>query len=201
MEDRGGISKVKNDSSLNGTPSREMMTRIHLGCGKNIRQGWINVDSVSAPGVNKVINLEKFPYPFASNSAQEIMINHCLEHLQDPDKVIHELHRILRSGGKLTVRVPHFTSSGAFSPLHKTYWHTRIFDHYVKNKSLATHSLEEHKPLFASLRKRIRFTKGFAFWNHLIEWVVNINDATRRVYECHFCFIFPAFEIIAEYRK
>ncbi len=177
------------------------MTKINLGCGKKMRKGWINVDGINAPGVDKIIDLEQFPYPFASNSTQEIMMNHCLEHLQFPDKVIHELHRILVPGGKLTIRVPHFTSSGAFSPLHKTYWHSRIFDHYVKNKNLRTHSLEEHKPLFTSLQKRIRFTKGFAFWNQGIEFAVNINEKTRLLYENHFCFWFPAFEIIARYTK
>jgi len=42
---------------------------------------------------------------------------HVLEHLNEPIKKVEELHRILKVGGKLFIRAPHFSSMGAFSDI------------------------------------------------------------------------------------
>ena len=67
-------------------------------------------------------NLDVFPYPFENNSVELIEMNHVLEHLCDPFKVMSELHRILIDGGRLIINVPHF-SRGLTHPEHK-----RCFD-------------------------------------------------------------------------
>ena len=177
------------------------MIKINFGCGSEIKSGWINVDYMEGRGVDKVVNLNSFPYPFKDNSVDQIYSSHNLEHLEEPCRTIKEFHRIFKNQGIITIKVPHFTSPGAFSPLHKTYWNCRVFQHFYKNTKWNSDSLDEFIPLFKKMQIKINFKKGKILWNHLIEKIVNINEFTRLLYENHFCFMFPAHDIIVNYRK
>ena len=81
--------------------------KINLGCGSDIKRGFINVDMVKAPGVDIVCDLNKYHYPFESNSADMILMQHSLEHLFEPYKAIVECHRILKPNGILEIEVPY----------------------------------------------------------------------------------------------
>lgn len=91
---------------------------LNIGCGKTRIPGSIGVDVVDIENyVDVVHDLNVTPYPFEDNYADEIHLYHVLEHLQEPLKKLEELHRILKPGGKLHIRVPHFSSMGAFSDI------------------------------------------------------------------------------------
>ncbi len=91
---------------------------INLGCGAVRIPGSIGVDRVAISDfVDVVHDLDKVPYPFKNNSVDEIHFYHVLEHLQQPIKKMEELHRILKPGGIIYLRVPHFSSMGAFSDI------------------------------------------------------------------------------------
>ncbi len=93
--------------------------KLNFGCGKDIKPGFINVDYVKHDGVDIVHDLGEIPYPFESNSADEIVMSHVLEHLVYPLKAIIECHRILKTGGLLYISVPHKNSGVAYSLDHK----------------------------------------------------------------------------------
>src|SRR3989344_219538 len=156
------------------------MKKLNIGCGRDILPGWTNIDYVKFTGIDMCFDLNKLPYPFEDCEIDEILMSHCLEHLENPILVIEELARILKQGAKLTIKVPHFSSSGAFSPLHRTYWHSRIFNHYVNGTRWQTNSLDERTSLiFNNVDKKIVFTKGIFFFNYIIEFFVNINDTAQ----------------------
>ena len=91
---------------------------LNIGCGKTRLPHSIGVDLVPIEGfVDIVHNLDLLPYPFESDYADEIHMYHVLEHLHDPLQKIEELHRVLKSGGVLYLRVPHFSSMGAFTDI------------------------------------------------------------------------------------
>lgn len=91
---------------------------LNLGCGKVRIPDSIGVDRVKIEGYVDVIHdLDLLPYPFESNSYNEVHMYHVLEHLKDPLKKIEEIHRILKPGGILYLRVPHFSSMAAFTDL------------------------------------------------------------------------------------
>jgi SAM-dependent methyltransferase len=92
--------------------------RINIGCGRFPMAGWVNVDIDPAAQADVVHDLERFPYPFESASAAEIMASHVVEHTSDPFATMKELARLLKPGGTLTVRVPHF-SRGMTHPDHR----------------------------------------------------------------------------------
>jgi len=111
---------------------------LDLGCGNKKRPGTIGVDYNARVDGDISHDLNLFPYPFEDNSVDKIYIDNCLEHLDSPLNVMEELHRILKSGGKLEVIVPYFRSPSAFhDPTHKTFYTTQSFSYYDPNHEIA----------------------------------------------------------------
>ena len=94
------------------------MNKLNLGSGKDYREDWINVDITGKANITHDLN--QFPYPFPDNYADEILMSHILEHLDDPFEVLKEVMRISKEGAKITIKVPHFSYLGAYrNPAHK----------------------------------------------------------------------------------
>ena len=99
------------------------MKKLNIGCGRNVKKGYINLDVVRLPGVDVVHDLEKFPYPFDDNTFDLIEASQVLEHVDNLRGVMKELARILKPGGKLKIDVPHFSSNTAYmDPTHKRFF-------------------------------------------------------------------------------
>lgn len=126
-----------------------------LGCGKTRIPGAIGVDRTPIDGYVDVIHdLDITPYPFENNSASEIHLYHVLEHLHDPQKKLEELHRILIPGGILFIRVPHYSSMGAFSDMtHIRPFGYTSFDCFQKENYHHFYTLAE----FEILHKEIKY--------------------------------------------
>jgi predicted SAM-dependent methyltransferase len=87
----------------------DMGLRLHLGCGTNIRPGWVNIDRVArVPGTVTDVCPTALPYP--DGSVTEILAEHLFEHFTFAEEaaVWREVARVLRPGGTLTVEVPDF---------------------------------------------------------------------------------------------
>lgn len=105
--------------------------KLNLGCGKDIREGYINVDMRPLPGVNCVHDLNKYPWPFEDNSAEEILALDIMEHLEDVVAAMDECHRILRPGGRLKIRVPMAGNAfGWTDPTHRRLFTVESFDFF-----------------------------------------------------------------------
>ena len=164
--------------------------KLNMGCGKDIKKGFVNIDSVKLPGVDKVVDLNKFPYPFESNSFDTILCYNVLEHLGDLTRVMKECYRILKPKGTLLIKVPHFTYSGAFTdPTHKHFFSFNTFDYFVKGESDFNYYFDFN---FSKINKKISFGKKFAVWNWIIEPLANIFPS---IYENTPIRIFPAEEL------
>ncbi len=86
-----------------------MLKRLNLGCGEDKKVGYINVDWSSLVSPDVVHDLNKVPYPFEDSSIDRIEAFHVLEHLEKPFVLMKEFHRILKRGGELNIKVPHFS--------------------------------------------------------------------------------------------
>jgi SAM-dependent methyltransferase len=85
------------------------LRKLNVGCGAFKIEGFLNLDADARAEPDVVYNLNDFPYPFPSESFELIEANHILEHLDDPFRVMKELHRLLVKDGTLVIRVPHFS--------------------------------------------------------------------------------------------
>jgi predicted SAM-dependent methyltransferase len=95
-----------------------MKEKLNLGCGTDIKEGWVNLDSAEIAGVDVVHNILNIPLPFNDGQFNLIVANDILEHV-DYIPLMKELHRILKDGGILHIRVPHFTRVKNFKdPTH-----------------------------------------------------------------------------------
>ena len=106
------------------TPPQETVgvLRLHLGCGRTILPGWVNIDCVSLPGVDVVADLDECRtkrLPFENDSVGEFLMSHVIEHVHDTLALMQELHRIASSGAKLVARTPYGSSDDAWEdPTH-----------------------------------------------------------------------------------
>ena len=76
--------------------------KLHLGCGPNRLPGWFNTD-LKADG-EYVFRLDATkPFPFPSNSFEEIFTEHMIEHIPYTKalSMLKECYRVLQPGGKL----------------------------------------------------------------------------------------------------
>ncbi len=105
--------------------------KLHLGCGTNILDGYLNVDRVLLPGVDVVHDLTTFPWPFEGGQFQEVLMIDVLEHLPDVLRTMEEIHRITREGGRVTIRVPYYNSwDASFDPTHEHCFNENTFDFF-----------------------------------------------------------------------
>jgi len=86
------------------------MTKVNLGCGEDIKKGWLNVDKyVTDPDVCQMDMIE-FMHRMTEGSLSAIMMDHVLEHLPfaDEPKILVAIRGKLMVGGMLVIKVPDF---------------------------------------------------------------------------------------------
>jgi hypothetical protein len=85
--------------------------KLNLGCGFNKQDGFLNVDKFNTCNPDLVMDMEVTPWEFNTDDVDEVLLNHCLEHIgQDVDvffAVMKELYRVCKHGAKIQINVPH----------------------------------------------------------------------------------------------
>jgi hypothetical protein len=87
---------------------KQTQLKINLGCGEEILNNWINVDSRNTKKVNLRLDLRQ-QLPFADNRAQFIFSEHFIEHLTYPKEafnLLSECYRVLAHRGVLRISSP-----------------------------------------------------------------------------------------------
>jgi SAM-dependent methyltransferase len=94
-------------------PAKERnLLKLDLGCGDNKREGFKGVDFVKTKSTDYVHDLMKTPWPFKTNSVEEIHCSHFFEHIPAKmrPKFMDEIYRVLAPDGKATIICPYFKS-------------------------------------------------------------------------------------------
>ena len=174
--------------------------KLNVGCGTDIKKGWVNLDSAAIAGVDVVHDIENLPLPFPNEHFDEILCQDVLEHTDYP-RVLKDLHRILKKGGALHIRVPHFTSKNNFvDPTHSKLFSVSSFDFFLHGVRLKEKRPYYYNFTFAQFSSRqITFETSLRlfFYNKLIEPLVNYSRKTQLFYESSgWSRIFPAENIL-----
>ena len=189
--------------------SNNKAKKLNVGCGIDIKEGWINLDSIAIPDVDVVHDIEKLPLPFQTEEFDEILCQDVLEHV-DYIPVLKDLHRVLKKGGIIHIRVPHFTSKNNFvDPTHLRMFSVDTWDFFVRSRAASKHIEKERAYYFDfSFEKKsychITFEKSsrLFFYNRVAEWFFNISPRMQSFYESTgLSRLFPAENIIVELIK
>jgi SAM-dependent methyltransferase len=168
--------------------------KLHVGCGNDYKEGYINIDASKDVNPDKVWNLEKNPLPFKGDSVEEILAFHVLEHIHNFIPLMHEFYRVCKPGALIRIKTPFYSSWGQFNdPTHVRFFSPFTFN-YFEGKQNYSHQVKTgYKTNFKVQKVRINFGIGYS---KTMNWIFNpIINLNHRVYCRFFAWIFPAAEI------
>jgi SAM-dependent methyltransferase len=108
--------------------------KLNLGCGRDIKQGFVNLDYMPLPGVDVVADLERCAdtkLPFEDNTFNDILASHLIEHITNVLPLMEELHRISKPDGLLMIKIPYGSTDDAFTdPTHVRQYFRGSFGYF-----------------------------------------------------------------------
>lgn len=83
-----------------------MFERLNLGCGEDVRSGYVNVDLRPLRGIDVIADIRELP--FEPNSVAEIMALDVFEHVSftESQRVLNHWRDLLMIGGVLYMKAP-----------------------------------------------------------------------------------------------
>lgn len=108
--------------------------RLHLGCGENIKSGWLNVDRQPTDGaIYMDCAAEDWTSRIEPHSIDYIFSEDFLEHVA-PERRVHVINQcwqVLKPGGVMEHFVPNAGSMNDYgSPTHLSHWNLTTFEHF-----------------------------------------------------------------------
>jgi len=164
------------------------MVQLNLGCGKDYRDGWVNVD------FNREVRTDVYAHfshglPFKDNTVDAVLMDHVLEHVRQDDyfAFLEELCRVCKPSARIRIYVPHYTGQTALKhPAHYMYFGVGSFDPFSEDEffngerycNARFRVVDEQLHFFAH---KLNF---FAFRNKIpINWLFNFNQPWRLIVE------------------
>lgn len=168
-------------------PVRELpIVRIlDVGCGIRKFPGSIGIDCNASSNADVLCNLDHFPYPFVSDTFDQIRAIHVIEHVADVIKAIEEFHRLSRKGGRILIATPHYTDFSSFcDPTHRWHLNSYSFRYFGEDNA----GFGYYSPV--KLREISVRVKVLALWRYLgFELLINHWPRFRKFWEHYLCFV------------
>lgn len=143
--------------------------KLDLACGQNKTEGYFGIDLVPGDKVDAAVDLEVFPWPIETGSAEDIVCNHYIEHTSDIIKFMEEVNRILKPGGKIKFVAPYYNSIRCWQdPTHKRAINEATFLYF--NKAWRDANRLDHYPITCDFD----FTYGY---DVSMEWANRSEEA------------------------
>lgn len=174
--------------------------KINLGCGRKLLNWYLNVDCIKWEWVDKVIDLDNYPWNFEDNSIDEIYADNIIEHL-DYAKSTKELQRILKIWWIVIIKVPYFSNPWAFFADHKTFFNFDSYNKYCENMNPW---MDLSEPYFELLERRITFLDEYKSWiiYKIFYFIPKLfYKLNPRLYIWLLSYVFPASELHFKLKK
>jgi predicted SAM-dependent methyltransferase len=111
------------------------MTKLNLGCGEVVLDGYTNCDLYQSNPNIKNVDLNNLPLPFKKDSIDEIILSHVLEHVEKPYDLLIDCDRILKAGGMLKIELPVYNNQIQHrSFFHPTTYLRGLYDYKKKSR-------------------------------------------------------------------
>ena len=177
-------------------PERQMV-KLNLGCGNDIKSGYVNIDKYNNTGnVDHQWDIGDIKMP--DNSVDEIYTSHVFEHIMINDVygVLEEWHRVLIPGGKMVMRLPNLENEVKIwldSPPEKKWFEVhRIFgsQSHEGNTHFSGHSPESLKWLLEKFDFEVTHVgignRGYGDEIQLEAVKLERKELTKSSYNVHF---------------
>ena len=138
------------------------LKKLNLGCGRDYKGNYVNLDVCKDLKADVYHDLGKFPYPFKENTFDEILSLGTIE-LIDANflKIMEELHRICKPGAVIKIRSPAFPNMcSAQDPLTKKFMTWNTFEYFKGEGGMDFYS----KARFKTLKRRYIFSINKMHW-------------------------------------
>ena len=112
-----------------------MSEKLHLGCGRDKRDGFLNIDIAEEVNPDKAWDLEK-GLPFLDdNSVDYILSNHTLEHLTTKGywNLLEEMYRVSKDGARWELCLPFDNPETRANSEHVRTFSYHSFSNYCAN--------------------------------------------------------------------
>jgi ubiquinone/menaquinone biosynthesis C-methylase UbiE len=179
--------------------------KIELGCGPDKKPGYIGIDMLQLPGVDIVASLEEKLDFIPDNSIDEVTSNHVLEHIEQFEQLMQEMHRILKPGGIKKVTVPHHANPYYYSDYTpRRFFGLYSFDYFTRHEN---QRMKLKVPSFYGTthfectKRRIIFKSPFYIQNlkaQVMNRLINSSAFLQERSEERYCFWFPCKELYFE---
>ncbi len=107
--------------------------KINLGCGANLRAGWLNIDILDLPNSETYLKHDlSTGLPSHLMDVDLIYSSHFLEHLtiEQSRKLLKDCHKALKVGGKIRLCLPDFKSAAkAYVESNREYFQPLVDIH------------------------------------------------------------------------
>ena len=173
----------------------EKSAKLNLGCGRDYREGFVNIDINEDVKKDFKVNVEEGLKQFEDNSFDYVYSRHVLEHI-DPRKLrllMDEVYRVCNSGAIVDIYIPHFSCGKTYQSYnHLTFmsWFTFSVKEFSKFKII--------KRKLSFMRDELPYT-GKPILNPISK-IINpilsfLPNLFPFIYERFFCWIYPMEEI------
>lgn len=148
----------------------EAKTRVHLGCGGDLRHGWLNIDyrpgaAVGYDPASGFLNydLRQGLPPLEDGSVDMVFSSHFFEHLRHEEAInlMRDCRRALKPGGVARFQMPDFAAT------FKAYCDA---DRAFLDNCLVTHKLLDHMPEYARNYADLVSRSVYEFYTHKYVW-------------------------------
>lgn len=161
------------------------MKILDIGCGRRKIEGADGMDIDPDSHAKIIHDINKYPFPIADSSYDQIFAKHIIEHIENPRGLIEEIYRILKPGGRAFIETPHFTNYVSYAePQHNRHFSLFMFEGLCQGIN------------FSKIDKRITFYKTFRACG-----IASLANMNPKHYERFWAFIFPAENVVVELVK
>ena len=174
---------------------------LELGCGpiKKVPDS-IAIDRVNEDHVDILADFNQGLGFLSDNSVDEIHSYHLLEHLDDLEGFLREVHRVLKPGGQKIGTVPHFANPFFYSDYtHKNTFGLYSFSYFTKERYLRRVVPTFYNDLDFKIRQlKLVFNSPFrerAPFKKMVGLFFNSFRYIQEFYEENLVYICPPYEI------
>lgn len=183
--------------------SQEKSVSLELGCGNNKRhKDAIAVDILNYDCVDLVGDIFDVLSKMPDNCIDNVWSSHFFEHIDNVEKLLKELSRVMKHNGILEIIVPHFSNPFYYSdPTHKNFFGLYTLSYYIQDdyfhRKVPNYSekinfeITTMKLNFKSLSPRY-IRHGI---KKIFELVFNISPWFQELYEESFSSLISCYEI------